>query len=87
VFQEFYGPLLAHYLIRASTHETALQADVAPDWLSFVHSVRILCTVVFPAQIVVPEQSADWYQQLLHDIGQALLPQRDNRINPRVVKQ
>jgi Insertion element 4 transposase N-terminal/Transposase DDE domain len=87
VLQEFYGLLLAHYLIRATIHEAALQAEVAPDRLSFVHSVRILRSAVFPAQIVAPEQSADWYQQLLHDIGQARLPQRDNRINPRVIKR
>ena len=87
VLQEFYGLLLAHYLIRATMHEAALLAEVAPDRLSFVHSVRILRSAVFPAQIVAPEQSADWYQQLLHDIGQARLPQRDNRINPRVVKR
>ena len=68
-------------------HESALQAEVAPDHLSFVHSVRILRSAVFSAQIVAPEQSADWYQELLHDIGQARLHQRDNRINPRVVKR
>jgi hypothetical protein len=87
VLQEFYGLLLAHYLIRATMHEAALQAEVAPDRLSFVHSLRILRSAVFPSQIVNPDQSADWYQQLLHDIGQARLPQRDNRINPRVVKR
>jgi hypothetical protein len=87
VLQEFHGLLLAHYLIRATMHEAALLAEVAPDRLSFVHSVRILRSAVFPAQIVAPEQSADWYQLLLHDIGQARLPQRDNRINPRVVKR
>jgi hypothetical protein len=87
VLQEFYGLLLAHYLIRATMHEAAILAEVAPDRLSFVHSVRILRSAAFPAQIVASKQSADGYQQLLHDIGQARLPQRDNRINPRVVKR
>jgi hypothetical protein len=87
VLQEFYGLLLAHYLIRAVMHEAALQTNVPPDRLSFVHTVRILRTAVFQAQIVAPEQHADWYQHLLHDIGKAQLPQRDNRINPRVVKR
>jgi hypothetical protein len=49
--------------------------------------VRILRTAVFQAQVVAREQSADWYQQLLHDIGRVQLPQRDNRINPHVVKR
>jgi hypothetical protein len=87
VLQEFYGLLLAHYLIRAIMHEAAIQANLAPDRLSFVHTVRILRTAVFQAQIVASEQAANWYQQLLCDIGQAKLPQRLNRINPRVIKR
>ena len=87
VLQEFYGLLLAHYLIRTVMHEAALQANVAPDRLSFVHTVRILRTAVFQAQIVASEQTAGWYQRLLCDIGQAQLPQRKNRINPRVIKR
>jgi hypothetical protein len=57
------------------------------DRLSFVHAMRILRTAVFQAQIVAPEQHPDWYHHLLHDIGKAQLPHRDNRINPRVVKR
>jgi hypothetical protein len=87
VLQEFYGLLLAHYIIRAIMHEAALQADVAPDRLSFIRTVRILRTAVFQAQIVAPEQSTDWYHHLLHDIVRAQLPRRDNRINPRVIKR
>lgn len=87
VLQEFYGLLLAHYVIRAIMHEAALQANVAPDRLSFVNTLRILRDAVFQAQIVAPKQIADWYQRLLRDIGREQLPRRDNRINPRVVKR
>jgi hypothetical protein len=87
VLQEFYGLLLAHYAIRSIMHEAALQADVAPDHLSFVNSVRIICAAIFQAQIVAPSQSADWRQRLLQDIGRELLPERTNRSNPRVVKR
>jgi hypothetical protein len=53
VRQEFYGLLLAHYAVRGLMHEAALRADLDPDELSFVHSVRVvrrkLMTVVaFP---------------------------------------
>jgi len=68
-------------------HEAALQADIAPDRLSFIRTVRILRTAVFQAQIVAPEQRTGWYQLLLHNIGQAQLFRRDNRINPRVIKR
>lgn len=42
VRQELYGLLLAHFAVRALMHEAALQADVDPDDLSFVHSVRVI---------------------------------------------
>lgn len=42
VRQEFYGLLLAHYAVRGLMHEAALQADLDPDELSFVHAVRVI---------------------------------------------
>lgn len=42
VLQEFYGLLLAHYAVRGLMHEAALKADVDPDGISFVHSVRVI---------------------------------------------
>jgi hypothetical protein len=42
VRQEFYGLLLAHYATRGIMHEAALRADLDPDELSFVHTVRVI---------------------------------------------
>ena len=42
VRQEFYGLLLAHYAVRGLMHEAALQAELDPDELSFVHAVRVI---------------------------------------------
>jgi hypothetical protein len=42
VRQEFYGFLLAHFVVRALMHEAALRVNVDPDKLSFVHSVRVI---------------------------------------------
>jgi len=42
VIQEFYGFLMAHFAIRGIMHEAALKADIDPDRLSFVHSVRVI---------------------------------------------
>lgn len=42
VVQEFYGLLMAHFAVRGLMHEAALKADVDPDRLSFVHSVRVI---------------------------------------------
>lgn len=42
VQQEFFGLLMAHFAIRGLMHEAALKADVDPDQLSFLHSVRVV---------------------------------------------
>ena len=42
VAQEFYGLLMAHFAVRGLMHEAALKADLNPDVLSFVHSVRVI---------------------------------------------
>lgn len=42
VRQEFYGLLLAHYATRGIMHEAASRADLDPDELSFVHTVRVI---------------------------------------------
>jgi hypothetical protein len=42
VRQEFYGLMLAHWAIRGLMHEAALHADVDPDTLSFLHTVRVV---------------------------------------------
>ena len=42
VRQEFYGLLLAHYAVRKLMHEAALPADLDPDRLSFLHTVRVV---------------------------------------------
>jgi len=42
VVQEFYGLMMAHFAIRGLMHEAALKADLDPDRLSFVHSVRVI---------------------------------------------
>jgi hypothetical protein len=42
VQQEFFGLLMAHFVIRGLMHEAALKADQDPDRLSFVHSVHVV---------------------------------------------
>ena len=42
VRQELYGFLLAHYLVRRALWDSATQAQVDPDVLSFKHAVHVL---------------------------------------------
>lgn len=42
VVQEFYGLMMAHFAVRGLMHEAALTADLDPDELSYVHTIRII---------------------------------------------
>jgi hypothetical protein len=87
VIQELYGLLLAHYAVRVLMHEAALQAELDPDRLSFVHALEVVRDAVPEFQLVVPEQVPLLYGRLLQDIAAKRLPERRPRCNPRVVKR
>jgi len=42
VRQEFYGLMMAHFAVRGLMHDAAIEGDVDPDELSFVHAVRVI---------------------------------------------
>ena len=58
VRQEFYGLMMAHFAIRGLMHEAALKADVDPDELSFVHSVRVVRRKL-PFFVSIPPSEAE----------------------------
>ncbi len=87
VIQELYGVLLAHYAVRVLMHEAALQADVDPDRLSFVHALEVVRDAVPEFQMVAAAQQRALYERMLHDIAAKRLPTRRPRSNARVVKR
>lgn len=87
VIQELYGRLIAHDVGRRVMDDAALRAGIDPDRLSFINAVRLICDAIPEFQMVAPEQKPLLYQRLLWDIARYQLPQRDTRINPRVVKR
>jgi len=42
VLQEFWGMLMAHYVIRRTMNDAAMGAKLDPDRLSFTHTVRVI---------------------------------------------
>ena len=86
VIQELYGLVLAHYAIRCLMHAAAVQADVDPDRLSFVHALEVMRDAVPEFQMVPPAQHPQLLQRLYRDMAAVRLPARRLRINPRVVK-
>ncbi|APW63202.1 IS4 family transposase [Paludisphaera borealis] len=86
VVQELYGLLLGHYVDRVLMQETAKRQQVDPRRLSFTATLKILrCRL--PECPRSREGRSRWYQAVLAEIGEEVLPERRNRINPRVIKR
>lgn len=86
VVQELYGLLLAHYVIRKLMCAAAATIDVPPRRLSFTDSLQILRSRL-PTCPRSHRGLCRWYEQLLAEIAEQVLPPRRNRVNPRVVKR
>lgn len=88
VIQEIEGLMLAHYCVRTLMAEAAEREGLDPDRLSFTGTLKILrCRLP-----EVPKNPRDragrkrWWEDLVAEVGEAVLPERRRRINPRVVK-
>jgi hypothetical protein len=88
VIQEIEGLMLAHYAVRALMAEAAEREGLDPDRLSFTGTLKVL-------QCRLPEVPKDprdragrkrWWEDLVAEVGEAVLPERRRRINPRVIK-
>lgn len=87
VRQEFYGFLMAHFAIRGLLHEAALQADLDPDRLSFLHAVRVVRRQ-WPLFVAVPPQERTLFHQgVLREILQERVVSSRTRHYPRGVKR
>jgi Insertion element 4 transposase N-terminal/Transposase DDE domain len=88
VIQEIEGLMLAHYAVRALMAEAAEREGLDPDRLSFTGALKILrCRLP-----EVPKNPRDragrkrWWEDLVAEVGEAVLPERRRRTNPRVIK-
>jgi len=87
VLQEIYGILLAYNAVRVLMHEAALAVDLDPRQLSFIHAVRVIRETA-PLMRAAPTcQLPSLYAAMIQHIAIGQLPPRENRINPRVIKQ
>jgi hypothetical protein len=86
VIQEFYGLLIAHYVIRKIMLDAARTANLDPDRLSFTNALELIVDAVYDFQFLDPVHHATRYRQLLRDIAAFQLPPRVTRSNPRVIR-
>lgn len=86
VVQEIYGLLLGHYVVRKLMFEAATGKALSPLRVSFTGALKIL-------RCRLPECPKSrlglrrWYEDLLAEIGDEIIPKRRDRVNPRVIKQ
>jgi hypothetical protein len=86
VVQELNGLLLDHFVIRKLMFEAAAEAKAPPLRMSFTGTLKILrCRI--PTCPKSKRSRAAWYDMLIEEIAEEVLPPRRNRINPRVVKR
>ena len=86
VVQEVYALSLGHYVVRALMAEAAASRQLDPDRLSFLGCLQILQTRLPECPTGPPATLRSWLDGLLWEMSQEVLPPRQNRINPRVVK-
>jgi hypothetical protein len=89
VVQEVEGLLLAQCAVRALRQDEAAREGLDPDRLSFTAALQVLrCRLA-----EVPKTPRDqagrkrWWEALLAEAGEAALPARRRRVNPRVSKR
>lgn len=86
VVQEYYAVVLAHTAVRMLMHEAALAVDVDPRTLSFMNAVRVIREDLQLMRNAPTNLLPQLYAGMLLQIGLGRLPEREGRINPRVVK-
>jgi hypothetical protein len=86
VVQELDGLLLAHYVVRVLMSEAAQPHNLPPRRLSFTGTLKVLRCRLPECPKSRPGLQR-WYANLLAEIAEEVLPERRNRINPRVIKR
>lgn len=87
LIQEFYGLLIAHYVIRKIMLDAAQLSALDPDRISFTNALQILQQAIPEFQQTDPLQHPALYCRMLRDVASFRLPPRKSRTNPRVVKR
>jgi len=86
VIQEILGLLLGHFVVRTLMFEAAETKSISPLRISFTGALNIL-EVRLPLYPTTPAAQRKWRQDVIREISNEILPPRNNRINPRVIKR
>lgn len=87
VIQEIYGWLLAHYSIRCLMFTAATEANLPPLRLSFTGCLRVVQRAIPKFQKITENENYLFFSWLIAEMMSEIIPPRQNRSNPRVVKK
>ncbi|CCQ66878.1 Sulfate and thiosulfate binding protein CysP [Crocosphaera watsonii WH 0402] len=87
VIQEIYGWLLAHYSIRCLMFRAATEANLPPLRLSFSGCLRVIQRAIPKFQKITENENYLFFSWLITEMMSEIIPPRQNRSNPRVVKK
>jgi hypothetical protein len=86
--QEIYALSLAHFVTRSLMLKAATEREIDVDRLSFKGCFQIIKMRLPEYHPLAGGKSLDaWLQDLIWELGQEIIPERRNRINPRVIKR
>lgn len=87
IAQELYAISLGHFVTRAMMLQAAEATEMDVDRLSFTGCFRILQCRLTECDDRTQATLQQWYQLLLSEFCEEIIPLRANRINPRVIKR
>lgn len=85
--QELYAMSLGHFIVRAMMLEAAESTQTDVDRLSFKGCFQVLKTRLPECDASTESTFTWWYEAVLWELSRERIPERRNRINPRVIKR
>lgn len=85
VRQEIYALLISHFIVRKLAFDASKEANVEPRRISFTATFKLLQSKLCEVSLIGGVKK--WYDLLISEIAKEVLPERDGRINPRVLKK
>jgi hypothetical protein len=87
VIQEIYGWLLAHWAIRCLMFQASTAVKISSLRLSFTGTLQVVRRAIPLVQGALSVDLPLFLSWIIEEISEQKIPQRQNRINPRVVKK
>ena len=85
VRQEIFALLISHFIIRKIAFDASLDAGVVPTRISFQATFKIFQSKL--AEVAIIGEVKEWYRLIVAEAATEIIPPRNGRVNPRVLKK